>query len=336
MDAATMRCPLSALVGLVIFSLFGSYLLSATGADPSRLRANAEQAAARQLGAAGFPWASLVIADDVGRLVGEAPTTADRAAAVAAAQVALQPMMGIPGVFARLSDAMTVNSASRDEAQAVPPVGSAELAPSPAGQGDTVARPEVPASVSPTTDSVTDAASIVTAHVPNAQVLTNPAGLAPWTGPDAPQWSHEVYVYPPTDRPTNVAPPETTATACEADIATLLAREQIRFAFASATLSSDSDRLLDRIASVIAGCQGVRLAIEGHTDSLGPDDKNLALSRSRAESVRSALLTRGVPAAQLSAIGYGESRPLDSAETDAAWERNRRIEFRVLDARSEQ
>jgi outer membrane protein OmpA-like peptidoglycan-associated protein len=336
MDAATMRCPLSALVGLVIFSLFGSYVLSATGADPSRLRANAEQSAARQLGAAGFPWASLVIADDVGRLVGEAPTVAARVAAVAAAQVALKPMMGIPGVFARLSDEMTVNAASRDESQAVSPDGQADLAPSPAGQGDTAARPEVPPPVSSTIDSVTDAASIVAAHVPNAQVQTNPSGLAPWTGPATPQWSHEVYVYPPTGRPSNADTPATTATACEADIATLLAGEQIRFAFASATLSSDSDRLLDRIAGVIAGCRGARLAIEGHTDSLGPDDKNLALSRSRAESVRSALLTRGVPAAQLSAIGYGESRPLDSAETDAAWERNRRIEFRVLDAKSEQ
>lgn len=334
MEEAKMRCPLCAVVGLVGFALFGWFLLTQTGARPAGIAADAEALAASQLSAAGFPWARLQIEDDVGHLRGEAPSAEAGAAALSAAQALLQPMIGVPGVFARLVDDLVVAR--------VPATSSANAAPlaatveSPAVESATapaaavVAAEPVPMADQPADISAAphaDAPAETTA--PNAQVLAASPNLPAWTGPSRPTYAHDVYVYP-----TRAAAVLDTATAaaaasCEDDIRSLLATETIRFATASAQLSPVSATLLDRIASAIGGCQGMTLTIEGHTDSRGPEDKNLRLSQARAESVRAALIERGVPGAQLTAIGMGESRPLDSAESDAAWERNRRIEFSV-------
>jgi outer membrane protein OmpA-like peptidoglycan-associated protein len=334
MEEAKMRCPLCAVVGLVGFALFGWFLLTQTGARPAGIAADAEALAASQLSAAGFPWARLQIEDDVGHLRGEAPSAEAEAAALSAAQVLLQPMIGVPGVFARLVDDIVVVRVPATSSATAAPVAATvespavESAPAPAA-AVMVAEPVPMADQPAESSAVLDANASAETTAPNAQVLAAPPNLPAWTGPSVPTYAHDVYVYPAHA----VAVVDTAAAAsCEDDIRSLLATETIRFATASAQLSPFSAPLLDRIASAIGGCQGMTLTIEGHTDSRGPADKNLRLSQSRAESVRAALIERGVPGAQLTAIGSGESRPLDSAESDAAWERNRRIEFSVSGA----
>jgi OOP family OmpA-OmpF porin len=70
--------------------------------------------------------------------------------------------------------------------------------------------------------------------------------------------------------------------------------------------------------------------IEGHTDSYGGDESNMALSRRRAEAVSGYLTNElGVPAFRLSAVGYGETRPIANNETAQGRERNRRIDVRI-------
>jgi OOP family OmpA-OmpF porin len=73
-----------------------------------------------------------------------------------------------------------------------------------------------------------------------------------------------------------------------------------------------------------------QIVIEGHTDSYGSDETNLALSRKRAEAV-SAFLTNelGVPALRLSAVGYGETQPIANNDTEQGRARNRRIDVRI-------
>jgi OOP family OmpA-OmpF porin len=70
-----------------------------------------------------------------------------------------------------------------------------------------------------------------------------------------------------------------------------------------------------------------QITIEGHTDSYGGDENNLALSRRRAEAV-SAFLTNelGVPAFRISSVGYGETQPIANNDTEQGRERNRRID----------
>lgn len=118
------------------------------------------------------------------------------------------------------------------------------------------------------------------------------------------------------------------AAACEASFESLLQDAQIRFASASATLLASSDPLIDRIAQAAADCPGV-IRIEGHTDSTGPEEANLALSQARASSVRNALVDRGIAPERLDAVGFGEAEPVQTNGTPVGRAANRRIEFRI-------
>ena len=66
----------------------------------------------------------------------------------------------------------------------------------------------------------------------------------------------------------------------------------------------------------------------GHTDSQGSENSNAELSRSRAQAVLAAMGEAGIDTARMTARGYGESEPVDSNDTEAGREANRRIEFR--------
>lgn len=84
---------------------------------------------------------------------------------------------------------------------------------------------------------------------------------------------------------------------------------------------------VDRAASVFPRAQ---LVIEGHTDSYGDDDENMALSRDRAEAVSEYLSAElGIEQYRISAVGYGETRPIANNETQQGRARNRRIDIRI-------
>ncbi|HLF10962.1 MAG TPA: OmpA family protein, partial [Gammaproteobacteria bacterium] len=74
----------------------------------------------------------------------------------------------------------------------------------------------------------------------------------------------------------------------------------------------------------------LRAEIGGHTDSNGSDAYNLNLSQQRANSVLTFLAGQGIDRSRLVARGYGEGQPVADNGTDAGRERNRRVEFRVL------
>ena len=74
----------------------------------------------------------------------------------------------------------------------------------------------------------------------------------------------------------------------------------------------------------------VRVQVEGHTDERGRASMNLALSQARAEAVVGALIRRGVRAERLVPRGFGPSSPVASNATRQGREKNRRVEFRVL------
>jgi OOP family OmpA-OmpF porin len=77
-------------------------------------------------------------------------------------------------------------------------------------------------------------------------------------------------------------------------------------------------------------CGELRLEIQGHTDSQGREEMNLALSQSRAQSVLNELRARRVPTSSFSAKGYGEARPIQDNDSADGREANRRIEFRLI------
>ncbi len=91
--------------------------------------------------------------------------------------------------------------------------------------------------------------------------------------------------------------------------------------------------LLNAIADALRSTPEIRrVSVEGHTDDVGPDDRNLDLSRRRAASVVTWLTTRGhIEADRLVSEGFGETRPLVQGTTPAARAQNRRVEFRIVD-----
>jgi len=103
----------------------------------------------------------------------------------------------------------------------------------------------------------------------------------------------------------------------------------VLFDTAQHTLSAGAREKLSKISGIVVSHPGLRLSIEGHTDSMGTDSYNQQLSERRAESVRSYLIQSGVPAGIVSAVGLGESQPVASNDTAAGRQRNRRVEMVV-------
>jgi len=104
---------------------------------------------------------------------------------------------------------------------------------------------------------------------------------------------------------------------------------QIRFDFNSARLSGNAFRQIDEIAKAVAApaLSDRHIVIEGHTDSKGPDSYNRNLSIKRAVAVRTALMERGIEGHRLSALGFGETRPIADNTTAAGQAANRRVTF---------
>lgn len=111
----------------------------------------------------------------------------------------------------------------------------------------------------------------------------------------------------------------------------LIIREKVFFDAGKAAIQKRSQPLLDNLAAVLAGHPELsKVRIEGHTDSSGKPEANLALSQARAEAVKQALVSRGVDAGRLEATGYGGERPTDVNDTAAGREANRRVEFIIV------
>ncbi len=113
--------------------------------------------------------------------------------------------------------------------------------------------------------------------------------------------------------------------------ASLNSLEPIQFASGSAVVEASSQAILDEAAAFLIADPSVAIEIGGHTDSLGGAEANETLSQDRAESVRAALVERGVTN-EMTAVGFGERRlKVDPDENDSeAQATNRRIEFRIL------
>jgi outer membrane protein OmpA-like peptidoglycan-associated protein len=103
----------------------------------------------------------------------------------------------------------------------------------------------------------------------------------------------------------------------------------VTFSTGQATLQPGAREKLARVSGILAAHPTLRLAIEGHTDSVGSDELNQALSERRAEAVRMYLVQQGVPAGATSASGFGEARPVATNDTAEGRQMNRRVELVV-------
>lgn len=105
----------------------------------------------------------------------------------------------------------------------------------------------------------------------------------------------------------------------------------VSFAFGSTEIDEAAGVVLDEAARQLVAAGDVGVRIDGHTDSIGTDAVNQAVSKGRAESVRRYLLERGVAEARLTTAGFGASRPISSNDTREGRALNRRVELLVLE-----
>jgi OOP family OmpA-OmpF porin len=106
--------------------------------------------------------------------------------------------------------------------------------------------------------------------------------------------------------------------------------EGVNFEFDSARLTPDSLATLNDVAMTLRDQPSMEVEIAGHCSSEGSDRYNQLLSQRRAASVRDYLVSRGVSSGRMRAVGYGESRPIASNDTESGRSRNRRVEFHIL------
>lgn len=108
--------------------------------------------------------------------------------------------------------------------------------------------------------------------------------------------------------------------------------EKVYFETDSAVIKRRSFPLLDAVAATLNASPQITLVeIQGHADARGSDQYNIKLTRARAASVMNALIQRGVIKSRLRSAGYGERCPVDPKSNAKAWEKNRRVEFKIIE-----
>lgn len=105
----------------------------------------------------------------------------------------------------------------------------------------------------------------------------------------------------------------------------------VLFDFDKADIKSKYSPLIQNAVEVMKLNPGLTVEIQGHTDSYGTDAYNEKLSQRRADAVRNELIKQGVDGKRLTAVGFGESKPVESNDTDEGRAYNRRVEYKRTD-----
>jgi OmpA-OmpF porin, OOP family len=107
------------------------------------------------------------------------------------------------------------------------------------------------------------------------------------------------------------------------------AAKRIQFAFTKADVAPASYKTLNEVADILKANPDLKLTIEGHTSNDGVYEMNKKLSLARANNVKTYLVSKGIDASRLTAIGYGPDRLLSTGKTGAEKAKNRRVELKL-------
>jgi peptidoglycan-associated lipoprotein len=126
--------------------------------------------------------------------------------------------------------------------------------------------------------------------------------------------------------PTTDVSTETTELG-DSDSGKAMGLQTVQFPYDSFTLNEEARATIKNNASILKDKASLKVQIEGHCDSRGGIQYNIALGEKRANAVRKFMEEQGVPADRLTTISYGKERLLDSSDSEAAHGKNRRANF---------
>jgi outer membrane protein OmpA-like peptidoglycan-associated protein len=106
--------------------------------------------------------------------------------------------------------------------------------------------------------------------------------------------------------------------------------ENVLFDTGKATLKASSYPALNDIVEILTMKPKMIIEIGGHTDNVGTKESNQKLSQARAESVRNYLISKGIKANRITAVGYGQEKPVADNSTAEGRQKNRRTEVTIL------
>ncbi len=110
----------------------------------------------------------------------------------------------------------------------------------------------------------------------------------------------------------------------------LLKHKRVEFIYAKDELTSKSKKIINKVKDILKKYPDIHVEIGGHTDSDGTLENNHNLSQRRADAIKKYLIAHGISSKRLTAVGYGETKPLVKNDTAAHKQINRRVEFKVI------
>ena len=137
-------------------------------------------------------------------------------------------------------------------------------------------------------------------------------------------------VQPPA--PTPAAPPTEEEAFARMSLMELNAQkplDDVFFEYDKSDLTAQARASLEKDSAWMKRWTSTRVTIEGHADSRGTNEYNLALGERRASATRDYLVTIGVPTARIAVVSKGEEQPFCTEETEACWHENRRAHFAI-------
>jgi peptidoglycan-associated lipoprotein len=132
---------------------------------------------------------------------------------------------------------------------------------------------------------------------------------------------------PPPPAPTPPPPPTPTPAPVEEETIDGLTKsgvlKPVFFAYDSVVITEEARGILQKNADYLKKRQTAKVIVEGHADSRGTNEYNLALSDRRAAAVRDYMVSLGITADRISSVAKGEEQPFCKEETEACWQQNR-------------